>query len=657
MGYALQFNGANYASVQDCITGNTPRTFEFWTVVDPNQSSGFFFCGQYGPLRGSFIYHSSPGLFKFTSYAGDYTRFVPIRSVRTHRAVVYDGATVYLYDNFELIGSRLIAEGPLNTLTGPTFWGRGESNGPSVMDGMRVWTEARTPEQLQAHAHTPVVAGTPNLWAQYLLREGSGTTAHDNSGNGRHLTLENGVTWVTGNGYNPPPVAEINKGRFLFFGQAQNAATTEYLLKDESPNGYDMVAVAPDQPNIKADSTGRKVVWNVSGTTFYSYNFGNQGLKDYTIYAVLRVGNPAGTYFFDNHGHQLLLCINHGDGAYYSQQFGSKGYIGVASGELALICWRLSSQGARVYKNGTLIYSGAYLPCLLTTGRLFCDFGVKTYANFSGDLHSFAVAVGNDSDQEVAETCNYLAAKAGLGIAFSAPPPASLLPAPYDYDAAGAALNTGLATLTNKGTAGAAGDMVAGAVAPKALIGNGLGRNVPYLEFQPGGDYGNAFRTPADFPAVVGAKDRTVFVVVKTANISRGILQLGKHNYGLGNFSLYEANAFYSVSLAGADVSHVVGNSTDPTRVQPNKWQVVAVRVRHENGAATITIKVDRTPAVDYVKPTLNTELGPFMIGGDVVSNNGDTPMNLARVQLFDRALTDEEFNNQCQGMLDKYTI
>jgi hypothetical protein len=64
-----------------------------------------------------------------------------------------------------------------------------------MMDEVRLWNVARTPEQIAASFNTTVPPNSPGLIAYYTFDEGTGATVLDRTGNGLHGTVNGGATW------------------------------------------------------------------------------------------------------------------------------------------------------------------------------------------------------------------------------------------------------------------------------------------------------------------------------------------------------------------------------------------------------------------------------------------------------------------------------
>lgn len=115
-----------------------------------------------------------------------------------HLAAVYDAGTSNLtvYINGVASGSG-IAVAPSNVSRALNYVGKSNWADPlakAQIDSFRIWSTARTPDQLQAGmASSGYPAGTTGLQVQFNFDEG-GRVAYDSSGNNRHMTLYGGAT-------------------------------------------------------------------------------------------------------------------------------------------------------------------------------------------------------------------------------------------------------------------------------------------------------------------------------------------------------------------------------------------------------------------------------------------------------------------------------
>lgn len=123
-----------------------------------------------------------------------------------HIAATYDGATARMYLNGELVDEAewnvAIAPGDADAYMsiGNNFPGGDEFYGGTI-DEVRIWSTARSSQQIVNTMFRPLLGTESGLLAYYDLNEGQGDTLHDNSGNAKHATLvttplASGAQWV-----------------------------------------------------------------------------------------------------------------------------------------------------------------------------------------------------------------------------------------------------------------------------------------------------------------------------------------------------------------------------------------------------------------------------------------------------------------------------
>ncbi|MCX4694786.1 LamG-like jellyroll fold domain-containing protein [Streptomyces sp. NBC_01408] len=138
--------------------------------------------------------------FAFAFYADDLVTATPTTDTDWHHwACVYERATrrQTAYRDGAEIGSRTATAhytgtGPL--LLGKALW---FASARTELDEVRVWSRARTADELRRDRHVRLIGNDPGLAAYYRFDEGSGTRLHDQSDHARHGELLGGPAWVT----------------------------------------------------------------------------------------------------------------------------------------------------------------------------------------------------------------------------------------------------------------------------------------------------------------------------------------------------------------------------------------------------------------------------------------------------------------------------
>ena len=191
-GTALSFAAAGqYVSGSGINTGITAITLEAWIYHNslPNQVERYITIGpEVAVIRHDGSIYGGAGQLHFYIKKADGS-MVGLRvngalsiGVWTHVAGTYDGTTLKLYLNGELIAHSI--------LTGeiyPPDGSIGFSNNTEFLDGkldeLRVWNYARSEQQIRENMHLTLSGSEPGLLNYWQLNESSGTTAHDYTGN------------------------------------------------------------------------------------------------------------------------------------------------------------------------------------------------------------------------------------------------------------------------------------------------------------------------------------------------------------------------------------------------------------------------------------------------------------------------------------------
>jgi Concanavalin A-like lectin/glucanases superfamily len=215
VGRALSFDGLTARVEVDLggtlPTGNTARTVEAWVYTRPTSwALDRHTIFEYGTniTRQAFAIDPDPfPTMQFYTWNDDLfvdTGFTPEQSEGWfHVAGTYDGTTLRGYINGLEKRSRTFVE-PLTTTQTVVNIGRSihtMAYFDGIIDEVRIWNLARTPEQIAGAMYTRLTGNEEGLVAYYHFDEGAGTTAHDASDRHHDATLIAGPAWV------PSPVA------------------------------------------------------------------------------------------------------------------------------------------------------------------------------------------------------------------------------------------------------------------------------------------------------------------------------------------------------------------------------------------------------------------------------------------------------------------
>lgn len=206
-GNAMMFNRAaqNHVLLPNVnLNGNSALTIEAWVRPTDITTHQFYNIVRYEPLGTSVAYllafQNNGSLISFginttsgyteldVNIAGTGVTFV---NQWHHVAGVYDGTTMRLYIDCQLVGTTA-KTGTVAFTPGGIHRISGGPNGEffqGLIDNVRLWDVARTATQVCNTFDCPLPSGTPGIVGDWRLDECTGNTAFDNSPNNNHGTL------------------------------------------------------------------------------------------------------------------------------------------------------------------------------------------------------------------------------------------------------------------------------------------------------------------------------------------------------------------------------------------------------------------------------------------------------------------------------------
>jgi len=205
--YALDFDGAeDYIDIPDdpSLEGMAELTVSAWVkpTAAPDTDRGIL-SKMYDEVYDITLGSGGGFFFQLTNDAGT-REYIGAGSWSigewTHVAGVYDGATMYFYQDGDLLGTAS-QSGDVGTNTDPVTVGARPGPDffcPAVIDDPRVYETALSADEIREiilNYHLPI--DLPNLVGWWRLKEGTGTTVEDSSGTGNDGTL---------NPSNDPPI-------------------------------------------------------------------------------------------------------------------------------------------------------------------------------------------------------------------------------------------------------------------------------------------------------------------------------------------------------------------------------------------------------------------------------------------------------------------
>lgn len=179
-----------------------------------------------------------------------------------HIAGVKEGDSIRVYIDGILRGINSCVDNPSSTGSlGIGEWIQGDSRHfPGIIDEVRLWNDARSPEELNQYMCQSLSGSEANLAAYYTFNEGYGTVFGDSSANNNDGILYVGYTWIT-SGWGCPfsisgniqyydLTSAIPNTMVDLIGTVSHSATTDdegyYQFSDLSGDNYTIIPSRED---------------------------------------------------------------------------------------------------------------------------------------------------------------------------------------------------------------------------------------------------------------------------------------------------------------------------------------------------------------------------------------------------------------------------
>ncbi len=250
-------------TVEAWIYLNGPLTI-FERIIEKDWATSYFLGGKYGLNGLAFSMDANNSSANVVETASN----VLSQNVWIHVAGTWDGATLRIFINGEEAASKpwsVTVDGSTNSTKLGKFYGPDNNFFKGYMDEVRIWSEARTAQQLRDNMYKELdnPASEANLVAYYGFDEGSGQTSSDLSANSNTAVL-GGTTsveitdpvWV--NSTAPIPYYSVADGLWssnTTWANGQNAPTKAWAR----------VAIN-DLVEVNGDGTAEDVTINNTGS-------------------------------------------------------------------------------------------------------------------------------------------------------------------------------------------------------------------------------------------------------------------------------------------------------------------------------------------------------------------------------------------------------
>ncbi|MGV3772152.1 MAG: LamG-like jellyroll fold domain-containing protein, partial [Verrucomicrobiales bacterium] len=254
-----------------------------------------------------------------------------------HLASVYQAGSsnITLYINGVPVGTGTMAQGPLTASTFTNLIGRGLIGS---VDSFRIWSVAKTAEQLQAAMLVnSYAAGTEGLQVQFTFDEG-GAVAYDSSGGDRHMTLVGGAkpssaslaqessprylnkTAYVGDRINPPNGEEgSSTGTYMagYILQSSGTSFSPAAYKDPFTSGFSMANQGAIIPVNAIPGSNTLEVWWFRQNATNTIRNASKGFEP--IYWPAVIGRYS-LAWPENEENQIVMASNAGSGSLPSLQ-------------------------------------------------------------------------------------------------------------------------------------------------------------------------------------------------------------------------------------------------------------------------------------------------------------------------------------------------
>jgi len=206
----LDFDGSSdYVSIpSDASLATSQFTVEFWVYYDgqPSGYNGIIDKGRDigGGNGNDWWFITSPGESGIFGYDGTEFWFDVSYNTWTHIAGIYDGSQLLLYVNGiqKNAINKTYTPQTQQIIIGRRTAGIGYFNGK--LDEVRIWSDAKTDEEIRDNMCKNISGNESNLVAYYNFDNASGDKLQDFSGNGNDgtLTSMDNSNWITSSAFN-----------------------------------------------------------------------------------------------------------------------------------------------------------------------------------------------------------------------------------------------------------------------------------------------------------------------------------------------------------------------------------------------------------------------------------------------------------------------
>ncbi|THU40163.1 T9SS type A sorting domain-containing protein [Niastella caeni] len=338
--YCLSFDGVNdYANIGNILPAVSDFTIECWVKVPSTATGTCYFLGSNtGTCAGNILQYSVAfntltfyERLNCTGVGVDYAVTLHDNTWH-HLAGVRSGTSLYLY-----VDGKQVGTGTAYNNTGMTTFRLGNRISTyyqGLIEEVRIWSVARTAQQIKSGMYNTVAASTSGLMAYYGLNEGSGQTVGDATTNAYNGTVGANSS-VAGNdpAWAASPVQFGNNA--VSFDGVNDYVSIPAAAIDNLPSGTIEAVVylnSLTQAPILSKQSNSENTYATLTVGYYADVSGN-----------LVAGTPGVVYYHSQNGVAVL----------------NSGSTTVSAGTWTHIAVSFNSSGASLYINGVLAGSAS----------------------------------------------------------------------------------------------------------------------------------------------------------------------------------------------------------------------------------------------------------------------------------------------------------
>lgn len=336
-------DGTGYVTAPSGTYFNGDFTIEMWVYARSYGEEHLLDFGNGFPSDNVFLAlsESLPGTVYLGIYRGSVGSYLTTSSLFPSNQWVHLAATVSngiatIYFNGVSQSSGGV-ESPENVTRNSNFIGHnnvsGQPNANAILDEIRIWSGARTQQQILADMHRSLLGTETGLVSYWRFDEGSGTTSADISGHGETATFQGDAAWVTSSA---PVTSGPAQGLFFNSTNCPNVSIPNQASLNTLPlTVMAWVSVPTNEPG--------------GGGGAYVNKYSSGSLNGWQL---AQGGQPYGWYYASSSS----SCAKIGVGAINDGLWHHLAYV-------------VSSSGDQIYLDGVLKQSGAWAgtPAACTT--------------------------------------------------------------------------------------------------------------------------------------------------------------------------------------------------------------------------------------------------------------------------------------------------